>query len=195
MDLSLCTPPPKTVKNVVKNSKPVRKSLDFYPSHLAQTISLKQTMITLKINGQTHQLDVEPDTPLLWVIREHLGLTGTKYSCGIAECGNCTVLIDGEPGLSCTIAVADVDGQDIITIEGLNGKYAESVRKAWLEEDVPQCGYCQSGQIIAATSLLTENPDPNNEEIDEAMSGILCRCGTYPTIRRAIRKAAKEVQS
>lgn len=152
-------------------------------------------MITLKINGQTHQLDVEPDTPLLWVIREHLGLTGTKYSCGIAECGNCTVLIDGEPGLSCTIAVADVDGQDIITIEGLNGKYAESVRKAWLEEDVPQCGYCQSGQIIAATSLLTENPDPNNEEIDEAMSGILCRCGTYPTIRRAIRKAAKEVQS
>ncbi len=152
-------------------------------------------MVTIKVNGQTHQLNVDPETPLLWVIREHLGLTGTKYSCGIAKCGNCMVLIDGEAYPSCIIALADVNGKDIVTIEGLNGKYAEALTKAWLEEDVPQCGYCQSGQIITATSLLTENPNPSNEEIDEPMSRVLCRCGTYPAIRRAIHKAAKEVKA
>ncbi|MCP4751932.1 MAG: (2Fe-2S)-binding protein [Proteobacteria bacterium] len=147
-------------------------------------------MLTLKVNGRRHRLTVDPETPLLWVLREHLGLNGTKYCCGIAECGSCMVLIDGEPDMSCIIDVVDAEGKEITTIEGLDGDVADAVRRAWLEEDVPQCGYCQSGQIIAATALLSANPNPSDDEISEAMSDVLCRCGTYPTIRRAIRKAA-----
>jgi isoquinoline 1-oxidoreductase subunit alpha len=152
-------------------------------------------MIKLTVNGKEYKVEIAPDTPLLWVLRDHLGLTGTKYSCGIAECGNCTVLIDGEPDLSCVIDVGDVQGSEITTIEGLNGNIAKSVKKAWIEEDVPQCGFCQPGQIITATALLTENPKPSNDEINEAMSGVLCRCGTYLGIKRAINKAAGRKQN
>ena len=148
-------------------------------------------MMTLIVNGKKFKIEVAPDTPLLWVLRDHLGLTGTKYSCGIAECGNCTVLIDGEPELSCVTDVGDVQGSEITTIEGLNGTAAELVQKAWIEEDVPQCGFCQSGQILTATALLTENPHPSDDEINEAMSGVLCRCGSYLGIKRAIHKAAR----
>lgn len=147
-------------------------------------------MIELKVNGKVYQTEATPDTPLLWVLRDHLGLTGTKYSCGIAECGSCTVLIDGEPELSCVTDLGDVQGAEITTIEGLNSTVAQAVRKAWIDEDVPQCGYCQSGQIMTATALLSENPRPSDKEIIDAMSGVLCRCGTYPAIKRAIHKAA-----
>lgn len=147
-------------------------------------------MIELKVNQKVYKVNAPADTPLLWVLRDHLGLTGTKYSCGIAECGNCTVLIDGEPELSCVTDLGDVQGAEITTIEGLNGQVAQAVREAWIEEDVPQCGYCQSGQIMTATALLTENSKPTDEEITDAMSGVLCRCGSYPAIKRAINKAA-----
>jgi len=147
-------------------------------------------MLKLNVNGQFYQVAVDPETPLLWVLREQLGLTGTKYGCGIAECGSCTVLIDGKPDLSCSIEAGQVEGKEIITIEGLNSRVAETVRNAWLAEDVPQCGYCQSGQIITATALLTANPHPSDEDISRTMSAVLCRCGTYGAIRRAIHRAA-----
>ncbi len=148
-------------------------------------------MITLKVNGTTHHLKIDEDTPLLWVLRDHLGLVGTKYSCGIAECGNCLVHIDGKPELSCTTSAKEAEGTEITTIEGLKGKIADVLRRVWIEEEVPQCGYCQSGQIMAAASLLEANPNPNDDEINEAMSDVLCRCGTYPAIRRGIHKAAR----
>jgi aerobic-type carbon monoxide dehydrogenase small subunit (CoxS/CutS family) len=149
-------------------------------------------MISLRVNGKRHLLDVDPETPLLWVLTEHMGLTGTKFSCGIEECGACTVLIDDRAVLSCATPVAAVQGRKIVTIEGLQGPLAKALRKAWLEEDVAQCGYCQPGQIMTAAALLYRNPDPDNEAIDEAMSGVLCRCGTYQGIRKAIHLAAKE---
>lgn len=152
-------------------------------------------MLTLTVNGKEYQLEVDSETPLLWVLREQLGLTGTKYGCGIAECGNCMVLIDGEPDLSCTIEVGDLEGAEVTTIEGLSGKVAQKVKEAWLAEDVPQCGYCQSGQIMAATALLTENANPSEEEVNEAMSGVLCRCGTYGSIRRAIDSAGRAINN
>jgi len=150
-------------------------------------------MITLDVNKIVYQVSVDRDTPLLWVLREHLGLIGTKYSCGIGECGACNVLLDGSVVKSCTISVGEVDGGQITTIEGLQGPVADALFKAWEDDDVPQCGYCQPGQIIQAFELLQANSEPANEDIDEAMSKVLCRCGTYQQIRAAIHKAAKEI--
>lgn len=144
-------------------------------------------MITLNVNGKNHQVDVDPEMPLLWVIREKLGLTGTKFGCGMSLCGACTVLVDGEATRSCVTPVADVVGKLVVTIEGLKD---HPVQKAWIEDQVPQCGYCHSGQIMGAVGLLENNPEPSDRDIDEAMSGILCRCGTYQRIRRAIHTAA-----
>lgn len=149
-------------------------------------------MISLRVNGRDYHIDVDPETPLLWVLNEHLGLTGTKYSCGIEMCGACTVLVDGRAELSCATPVAAVEGKNIVTIEGLNGPVAEALRRAWVEEDVVQCGYCQSGQIMTAAVLLDRNSHPDDDAIDAAMSGVLCRCGTYQAIRRAIHRAARE---
>ena len=148
-------------------------------------------MVTLRVNGKIHKVDVDPETPLLWVLRDNLGLMGTKYSCGIGECGSCTVHLDGEPILSCSTAVNDVSDKEVTTIEGLKGPVAEALHLAWTEDDVPQCGYCQPGQIMTAAGLLAGKPNPTDEEIDEAMSGVLCRCGTYQRIRAAIHRAAK----
>jgi len=148
-------------------------------------------MISLIVNKKKYELDVSPDTPLLWVIRENLGLTGTKYGCGMAQCGACTVLINGEAVRSCVAPVSRADGQEVTTIEGLSPDLSHSLQEAWIVEDVPQCGYCQSGQIMAAAVLLREKARPTDEDIDRAMAGNLCRCGTYPRIRKAIHRAAR----
>jgi isoquinoline 1-oxidoreductase alpha subunit len=147
-------------------------------------------MITLKVNRKEHQVDVSPDMPLLWVLRETLGLTGTKFGCGIAQCGACTVHLDGDAVRSCVTPVSRAEGKEVTTIEGLSADLSHPLQKAWIAEDVPQCGYCQSGQIMAAAVLLREHPRPSDDDIDEAMSGNICRCGTYPRIRRAIHLAA-----
>ncbi len=147
-------------------------------------------MIELRVNGQTVSVDVEPDTPLLWAIREEVGLTGTKFGCGIAQCGACTVHVDGVAVRSCSYPATAAEGSDIVTIEGLGSPQAmHPVQQAWLEIDVPQCGYCQSGQIMAAAALLAETGNPTDDEINTAMTNI-CRCGTYPRIKAAIRRAA-----
>lgn len=145
--------------------------------------------ITLVVNGQEHEVDVSPDTPLLWVLRDSLGLTGTKYGCGQGLCGACTVHVDGEAARSCTLPVSEVAGRQITTIEGLSPDGSHPLQQAWLAENVVQCGYCQPGQIMAAAALLAQSPEPTDEEIDTAMSGNLCRCGTYQRIRRAIHRA------
>jgi len=146
---------------------------------------------SLTVNGKQYELDVDPQTPLLWVVREQLGLIGTKFGCGIAQCGACTVQLDGAPIRSCVTPVAAASGKAVTTIEGLGTSDGlNPVQQAWIEEQVPQCGYCQSGQIVAASALLDRNPDPTDADIDDAMRGNLCRCGTYPRIRRAIRRAA-----
>ena len=150
-------------------------------------------MLTLTVNDTTHQVDVEPETPLLWVLRDTLGLTGTKYGCGIEQCGACTVLIRGAPFRSCGLTVGEVAGKQIQTIEGLSADNTHPVQQAWITEQVPQCGYCQSGQILSAVSLLSKNTDPTDKDIDRAMSN-LCRCGTYPRIRKAVKRAAKLVE-
>ncbi len=147
-------------------------------------------MISLKVNGKKYEVEVSPDTPLLWVIRENLGLTGTKYGCGMAQCGACTVHINGEAVRSCVSPVTRAAGQEVTTIEGLSPDLSHPLQRAWIAEDVPQCGYCQSGQIMAAAVLLREKPRPTDEDIDRAMVGNLCRCGTYPRIRKAIHRAA-----
>ena len=146
--------------------------------------------IELSINGQAHSLDVEPDMPLLWAIRDIAGLTGTKYSCGKALCGSCTVHVDGQPMRSCVVPVSSAAGREVTTIEGLSAEGDHPVQVAWRELNVPQCGYCQSGQIMSAVALLERNPKPSDEDIDQAMSGNICRCGTYTRIRAAIHKAA-----
>jgi isoquinoline 1-oxidoreductase subunit alpha len=147
-------------------------------------------MITLNINGKIHDVDVEPETPLLWVLREQIGLTGTKYGCGIAQCGACSVHIDGAVARSCSIRVGDLQsGGRIVTIEGLSETSSHPVQRAWAQIDVPQCGYCQSGQIMAAAALLAQTPRPTDEQIDAAMTNI-CRCGTYQRIRTAVNLAA-----
>jgi aerobic-type carbon monoxide dehydrogenase small subunit (CoxS/CutS family) len=146
-------------------------------------------MISLKVNGKEHTLDIDPDVPLLWAIRERLNLTGTKYGCGMAQCGACTVLIDGKAVRSCQTAVKDAAGKKITTIEGV--PESNPVKKAWVSEDVPQCGYCQSGQILQAVALLNSKPRPTEKDIDEFMSDCICRCGTYQRIRRAILLAAE----
>lgn len=148
--------------------------------------------ITLNINGQDHSIDVASDTPLLWAIRDNVGLTGTKYGCGIAQCGSCTVHLDGEPVRSCVLPVSAVAGKRITTIEGLSEDRSHPVQRAWIAEDVPQCGYCQSGQIMSAVALLASTPKPTDDDIDTAMAGNICRCGTYQRIRRAIHRAAEE---
>jgi isoquinoline 1-oxidoreductase subunit alpha len=148
--------------------------------------------ITLTVNGRRHQVDVEPDTPLLWVLRDALGLTGTKYGCGIAQCGACTVHVGGLAVRSCSMPVSNVNNRAITTIEGLSPDATHRVQKAWIAEEVPQCGYCQSGQIMAASALLTSNATPTDEDIDRAMARNVCRCGTYDRIRRAVHRAAKE---
>jgi len=147
-------------------------------------------MIRLLVNGQEHELTADPAMPLLWVLRDLLGLTGTKYGCGISLCGACTVLADGEPVRSCTTPLSEVSGKKITTIEGLSQDRSHPVQQAWIEEQVPQCGYCQSGQILSAVALLARKPRPSDADVDQAMSGVLCRCGTYSRIRRAIRRAA-----
>jgi isoquinoline 1-oxidoreductase alpha subunit len=146
-------------------------------------------MITLIVNGTPHQLDIEPETPLLWALRDELGLTGTKFGCGIAQCGACTVHVNGDATRSCSVQVGDLDGAKITTIEGLSPDASHPVQKAWLAEDVPQCGYCQSGQIMAAAAFLTQMPNPSDSDIDDNITNI-CRCGTYPRIRAAIHRAA-----
>jgi len=146
---------------------------------------------SLNVNGQTYQIDVEENTPLLWVLRDSLGLTGTKYSCGIGQCGSCTVLIEGEPQRSCITLVSSVGEKAIITIEGLSPDGSHPVQKAWLEEHVTQCGYCQPGQILNAAALLDKTPNPSDEDIDAAMRGVFCRCGTYQRIRKAIHRVAE----
>ena len=147
--------------------------------------------ITLTINGHDHTIDVPQDMPLLWALRDILDLTGTKYGCGIGTCGTCTVLVDGSPVRSCVRAAARFEGREITTIEGLDPSGNHPVQRAWDEVDVPQCGYCQGGQILTASALLDENPYPTDADIDAAMSGVLCRCGTYHRIRKAIKRAAE----
>jgi isoquinoline 1-oxidoreductase subunit alpha len=147
----------------------------------------------LNINGKVVSVNVAEDTPLLWVIRDELNLTGTKYGCGMALCGACTVHLDGEPIRSCVTTISSVQGKKITTIEGVDGKVAEAVQKAWTELSVPQCGYCQSGQVMAATALLTKNKNPSDEDISASMSGNICRCGTYQRIRSAIHKASESL--
>ncbi|UWQ89557.1 (2Fe-2S)-binding protein [Rhodobacteraceae bacterium M382] len=151
--------------------------------------------LTLKLNGQTHQVEAEPGTPLLWVIRDELKLTGTKFGCGVAACGACTVHMDGEPVRSCQTYVEDAEGTEITTIEGLNSKAAQAVQAAWVELDVVQCGYCQSGQIMSAVGLLSENPKPTVAEIDDYMNGNACRCATYQRIRAAIQHASNTMEA
>ena len=148
------------------------------------------TKVTLKINGTDHALDVPDDMPLLWALRDKLNMTGTKYSCGIGQCGTCTVLVDGEPVKSCRRRAVSMVGKEITTIEGLDPTGNHPVQKAWNELDVPQCGYCQGGQVLVAAALLRKNPKPDDAAIDEAMSGNLCRCGTYVRIRKAVKLAA-----
>lgn len=144
-------------------------------------------MITLQINGKSHSIDADPEMPLLWAIRDIVGLTGTKYSCGIGVCGSCKVLLDNSPVQSCMIPVSAAEGKSIITVEGTS-KNLQLLQESWMELNVPQCGFCQPGQLIAATALLDNNPNPTNEEIDEAMIGNICRCGTYQRIKNAINR-------
>ena len=152
-------------------------------------------LLTLTVNGQTHEVDADPETPLLWVLREKLRLTGTKFGCGIAECGACSVHVDGQLVKSCNVNAASVVGRNVRTIEGISPDSTHAVQRAWIEESVPQCGYCQSGQIMAAVALLERSPKPADREIDVAMAANLCRCGTYGQIRRAIHRAAELAQT
>ena len=148
-------------------------------------------MITLNVNNKNYNVDVDPETPLLWVLRDTLGLVGTKYGCGIAQCGACTVHLNGQAARSCVTRVSSVAGKKVVTIEGLSEKGEHPLQKAWIELDVPQCGYCQGGQIMSAAVLLKENKNPTEKDIDNAMAGNICRCGTYLRIRKAIQLAAE----
>ena len=171
-----------------------------YFPHLFQTIAVSRlsslfcffimAQFTLTINKQALKLDVEPDTPLLWVLRDELNMTGTKFGCGIAQCGACTVHLNGAPVRSCSLPVSAAAGQKITTIEGLSPDRSHVLQQAWIAEQVPQCGYCQSGQLMSAAALLAATPNPTDDEIDAAMQGNICRCGTYPRIRKAIHRAA-----
>jgi isoquinoline 1-oxidoreductase alpha subunit len=152
---------------------------------------MEKTMIELTINGSQHQLEVSPDMPLLWALRDIVKLTGSKYGCGKGLCGACTVHINGQATRSCVLPVSAAVGQQITTIEGLSDDASHPVQQAWMELNVPQCGYCQSGQIMSAASLLDKNPTPSDDDINQAMAGNICRCGTYPRIRKAIHQAAK----
>lgn len=149
----------------------------------------------LKINQTEHQIDLPPDTPLLWAIRDELGLTGSKYGCGIGLCGSCTVLVDGNPVRSCITPISGLEGKAIVTIEGISEDNSHPVQQAWENLQVPQCGYCQSGQILTAIALLSRNTAPTDRDIDQAMSSVICRCGTYPRIRQAIKQAAERIRT
>jgi isoquinoline 1-oxidoreductase alpha subunit len=151
-------------------------------------------MTKLTINGRTHEVDVEGDTPLLWVIRDEVGLTGTKFGCGVGACGACTVLLDGEPTRSCVLPISALAGKSITTIEGLSSDKSHPVQKAWIAESVPQCGYCQSGMILTAVALLKRKPHATDADIDSAMTNI-CRCGTYERVRKAIHRAAEDMKA
>ncbi|MHB9100117.1 MAG: (2Fe-2S)-binding protein [Sulfuricella sp.] len=151
-------------------------------------------MISFIVNGKPHSVDATPDTPLLWVLRDNLGLTGTKFGCGVSQCGACTVHINGAPVRSCTTPVSAVAGQKITTIEGARGKAVEALQDTWVKLDVPQCGYCQSGQIMSAAALLARNPHPTDADIDAALDGNLCRCATYQRIRAAVHQAARTMR-
>jgi isoquinoline 1-oxidoreductase subunit alpha len=151
-------------------------------------------MFTIKVNGTVHNVNAAEDTPLLWVLRDTLGLTGTKFGCGIAQCGACTVFLDGQPLRSCSLPISGVGESEITTIEGIAGREADAVQAAWIARDVPQCGYCQSGQIMSAVALLKEVKKPSNEDIDLAMNGNICRCATYVRIRAAIHDAARALE-
>ena len=144
----------------------------------------------ISVNGRTHDVDVSPETPLLWVLRDALGFTGTKYGCGVGACGACTVHVDGAPARACLVPISSLAGKRVTTIEGLSSDRAHPLQQAWIAEDVPQCGYCQAGQIMSAAALLATTPAPSDADIDRAMSNNLCRCGTYARIRRAIHRAA-----
>ena len=152
-------------------------------------------MVTFSVNGKKVDVEVDPDTPLLWVLRDEIKLTGTKYGCGIAQCGACTVHLNGQPRRSCVTPIASVQNGEVITIEGLNTAAGQAVKKAWVSLDVPQCGYCQSGQIMSAAVLLSEIPQPTDADIDRAMAGNVCRCATYARIRAAIHDAAKNLKA
>jgi len=148
-------------------------------------------MINLKVNGKAYSVDVDPSTPILWVLRDELGLMGTKFGCGVSQCGACTVHLNGNGIKSCISPITMAEGKEIVTIEGLDPAMHKPLEEAWIQEEVPQCGYCQSGQIMAAALLLKKKPNPTDADIDEAMTGNICRCGTYPRIRKAIHVAAK----
>lgn len=150
--------------------------------------------VTIKVNGRTHDVDIDDDTPVLWVLRDALGLTGTKFGCGIAQCGACTVLLDGKPLRSCTLPVSALGTAEVTTIEGVTGREAEAVQRAWVGRDVPQCGFCQSGQVMSAIALLRTVGNPTDRDIDLAMNGNICRCATYVRIRAAIRDAARALE-
>ncbi|MAT90282.1 MAG: (2Fe-2S)-binding protein [Flavobacteriaceae bacterium] len=145
---------------------------------------------TLKINGERHEVDVDPSTPMLWVLRDHLNLVGTKYGCGIAQCGACTIHVDGDAVRSCQLPISSAEAYEMTTIEGLSENGDHPVQKAWLEHDVPQCGYCQAGQVMSAAALLKSNPSPSDQDIDSTMNGNICRCGTYTRIKAAIKSAS-----
>jgi isoquinoline 1-oxidoreductase alpha subunit len=153
------------------------------------------TTVSLNVNGQAHKVQADADTPLLWVLRDDIGLTGTKFGCGVAQCGACTVHLDGQPARSCVTPATAVGARKVTTIEGLQSRAAKAVQKAWIEHDVVQCGYCQSGQIMSATALLEQNPRPSDEDIDHAMAGNICRCATYVRIRAAIHAAAGQLSA
>ena len=173
-------------------------NMDGAGAYAAENYDLWRNLLmafTLTINGTDHEIDVEPETPLLWVLRDTVGLSGTKFGCGIAQCGACTVHLDGQPIRSCSVSAASAVGRDVTTIEGLSPDSSHPIQRAWVENTVPQCGYCQSGQIMSAAALLARNPNPSDSEIDAAMAGNLCRCGTYSRIRAAIHRAAKLVNS
>ncbi|WP_439474155.1 (2Fe-2S)-binding protein [Algoriphagus formosus] len=150
-------------------------------------------LFNLTINGKSNQVDVDPSTPILWVLRDHLDLVGTKFGCGIAQCGACTIHLDGNAVRSCQLPVSAAQGASITTIEGLSEKGDHPVQQAWMEHDVPQCGYCQAGQIMTAAALLQQNPNPSDEEIENAMNGNICRCGTYLRIKAAVKTAAQNL--
>ncbi|WP_134681598.1 (2Fe-2S)-binding protein [Paracoccus ravus] len=151
-------------------------------------------MTSFRVNGRDHTLDIDPDTPLLWALRDELRLTGTKFGCGIAQCGACTVMLDGMPRRSCVTPISMAEGREVTTIEGMEGPEITAIRAAWTAIDVPQCGWCQSGQIMSATALLQMVPSPSDKDIDHAMAGNICRCATYLRIRQAIHDAAKTLE-
>lgn len=161
--------------------------------YLEQLISITMATFNLNINGTSKQVDVDPSTPMLWVLRDHLDLVGTKFGCGIAQCGACTIHLDGNAVRSCQLPVSAAEGASITTIEGLSENGEHPVQKAWMEHDVPQCGYCQAGQIMTAAALLQQNPTPSDEDIENAMNGNICRCGTYTRIKAAVKTASQNL--